>query len=109
MDTRRNLQSALILLSLVGLSAIALADRPTMLRSSDRAGSFGAEQLASPGSGWIHEGCWSSTQFGQCYDIYRDPSGNYWKCGACGTTKNPGPNKCNPISSQTLNSGYWCS
>src|SRR5215204_1608008 len=30
-------------------------------------------------------------------------------CKDCGTTGNPGPGKCSPISQATLNSGLWCS
>jgi len=58
---------------------------------------------------WTFEGCWTQFSSGPCRDVYRDQQGNYWICRACGTTGNPGPGKCNPISSATLASGFWCS
>ncbi|MBW8878745.1 MAG: hypothetical protein JF614_27620 [Acidobacteria bacterium] len=60
-------------------------------------------------SGWTFEGCWSL--FPTCAgarDVYRDSAGNFWECGACGTTRNPSPKTCNQAGN--LNSfGYWCS
>ena len=110
MRTRRDLLSVIAALLLLGLSAIALADHRAPLRTGDAVAQTNAQPLAGqPAAGWVHEGCWSATVAGTCYDIYRDPSGNYWKCSQCGTTKNPGPNKCNQISQQTLNQGFWCS
>jgi hypothetical protein len=58
---------------------------------------------------WTFEGCWTQFSAGPCRDIYRDQQGNYWICRACGTTGNPGPGKCNQISSATLATGFWCS
>ena len=58
---------------------------------------------------WTFSGCWTQFSAGQCRDIYVDQQGGHWICRACGTTGNPGPGKCNPISSQTLASGFWCS
>jgi hypothetical protein len=61
------------------------------------------------GSAWTFEGCWTQFQAGTCYDIYRDSSGNYWKCAKCGTTKRANQNTCASISLEALNRGFWCS
>ena len=63
----------------------------------------------TPASNWVFEGCWTQFSAGPCRDIFRDQQGQTWICRACGTTGNPGPGKCNPISSATLASGFWCS
>lgn len=58
--------------------------------------------------GWYRQGCWSP--YPNCVgakDVYRDASGAYWQCSACGTTANPSPTTC--YKSSNLNSiGYWC-
>jgi hypothetical protein len=64
---------------------------------------------AWPAANWTFVGCWTQFSAGQCRDIFRDQQGNAWICRQCGTTGNPGPGKCNPISDATLNSGFWCS
>ena len=58
---------------------------------------------------WTFEGCWTQFPAGTCRDVFRDQQGNYWICRECGTTGNPGPGKCSPISQATLASGFWCS
>ena len=58
---------------------------------------------------WTFEGCWTQFSAGPCRDVFRDQQGNFWICRACGTTGNPTPGKCNPISQATLASGFWCS
>lgn len=58
---------------------------------------------------WTFEGCWTQFSAGPCRDVFRDQQGQAWICRLCGTTGNPGPGKCNPISQATLNSGFWCS
>jgi len=58
-------------------------------------------------AGWVFEGCWNPFPTGTCYDIYRDTSGNYWKCKACGTTTNPSPKTCGQVFPNSF--GYWCS
>ena len=58
---------------------------------------------------WTFEGCWEPNLGSTCRDVYRDDQGNYWICRACGTTGNPTPGKCSPISSATLATGFWCS
>ena len=58
--------------------------------------------------GWYRQGCWSP--YPNCVgakDVYRDASGAYWQCGACGTTANPSPTTCYK-SSNLNNIGYWC-
>lgn len=65
--------------------------------------------IKEPAANWTFEGCWTQFSARPCRDIYRDQQGNFWICDACGTTGNPGPGKCNPISSATLASGFWCS
>jgi len=111
MSSRRSLSAVVMVVSLLTLSAIALAGhRPT--RGTSDPVRHNAQELASSGqatSNWVFEGCWESSAAGPCYDIYRDPSGNYWKCAKCGTTKNPSSHSCNPISPEALNHGLWCS
>jgi hypothetical protein len=58
-------------------------------------------------TGWVFEGCWNPFPSGTCYDVFRDSTGAYWRCKACGTTTNPSSKTCfrvNPYST-----GYWCS
>lgn len=60
-------------------------------------------------SGLFYQGCW--TPFPTCnpaYDIYTDSAGRWFNCGACGTTSNPNPNKCQQVGNLNL-IGYWCS
>ena len=64
---------------------------------------------AASAADWTFEGCWTQFSAGPCRDVYRDQQGNYWICRGCGTTGNPTPGKCNPISQTTLASGFWCS
>jgi hypothetical protein len=113
MSSRRSLSSVVVVASMLALSAIALAGHRATPRTSDpvqvNAQHLAAASSGQPGSNWVFEGCWGYFAAGPCYDIYRDSSGNYWKCAKCGTTKNPRPGSCSQISQQTLNSGYWCS
>ena len=64
---------------------------------------------AAATANWTFEGCWTQFSSGPCRDVFRDQQGNYWICRACGTTGNPSPGKCTPISQTTLASGFWCS
>lgn len=60
-------------------------------------------------SGWTYQGCWSP--YPNCVgakDVYRDSSGQFWQCRACGTTTNPSPTTCTK-SGNLNNIGYWCS
>lgn len=66
-------------------------------------------RVAAPPANWTFQGCWTQFSAGTCRDIFRDNQGNNYICRECGTTGNPGPGKCNPISSSTLASGFWCS
>jgi len=72
-------------------------------------GSNSSAPNAAPPANWTFEGCWTQFSAGPCRDIFRDQQGGAWICKACGTTGNPGPGKCNPISAATLASGLWCS
>ena len=56
---------------------------------------------------WTHSGCISLN--GQCYDVYSDGEGSLWVCKACGTTRNPGPNKCRKLTQWELQNARWCS
>jgi len=62
-----------------------------------------------PAARWTFEGCWTQFASGPCRDVFRDDQGNFWICKDCGTTGNPTPGKCSPISQGTLASGFWCS
>jgi len=62
-----------------------------------------------PAASWSFEGCWTQFSAGPCRDVFRDQQGDFWICRACGTTGNPSPGKCNPISQATLQTGFWCS
>src|SRR5919198_1107306 len=53
---------------------------------------------ASSTADWTFEGCWTQYIQGPCRDIFRDQQGNYYICRDCGTTGNPTPGKCSPIS-----------
>src|ERR1041385_3325164 len=64
---------------------------------------------ATPTANWTFEGCWTQFQSGPCRDVFRDAQGAYWICRDCGTTGNPTPGKCNPISEAALARGFWCS
>ena len=68
-----------------------------------------AQPSAPPASNWTFEGCWTQFSAGPCRDVFRDQQGNFWICRECGTTGNPSPGKCSPISQATLASGFWCS
>ena len=64
---------------------------------------------ASKPTTWVFEGCWERYLTGPCRDVYRDEQGNYWICSECGTTGNPGPNKCTMTNLAALDRGFWCS
>jgi hypothetical protein len=74
-----------------------------------RNGTITIDAAAQPAADLIFEGCWTQFPAGPCRDIYRDQQFNYFICRACGTTGNPTPGKCSPISQTTLASGFWCS
>jgi hypothetical protein len=97
---------ALVLFTLffsAGTSQPALSDVAVTQAASVKTSS------AVPPADWTFEGCWTQFSAGQCRDVFRDQQGNYWICRACGTTGNPSPGKCSPISAATLASGFWCS
>lgn len=84
--------------------------QPTDRRAAPRSTTTSKTSSAAlPAASWTFEGCWTQFSAGPCRDIFRDQQGNTWICRACGTTGNPSPGKCNPISQATLASGFWCS
>lgn len=66
---------------------------------------------ATAQSTWQWQGCWGWFASGCPYSIYRNSAtGNYTRCTGC--TAGPGhanPQNCPAISSQSLNTGRWCS
>ena len=74
-----------------------------------RNGAIAKRAAVQPAADWIFEGCWTQFQTGPCRDVFRDQQFNYYICRACGTTGNPTPGKCSPISGATLARGFWCS
>ena len=66
-------------------------------------------KTATPIANWTHSGCWTPRSGTPCVDIYRDGSGQLWRCKACGTTGNPSPGKCTKTTSEQLQTGLWCS
>jgi hypothetical protein len=83
--------------------------QPTHHAAAVRCGPTTRHAAAQPAADWIFEGCWTQFPQGPCRDVFRDQQGNYYICRACGTTGNPTPGKCSPISQATLASGFWCS
>ncbi len=103
--TLRRIQLAAVAVVLFTLFLVPGVAQPTdrvAVRSS-------AKMKVRPAANWTFSGCWTQFSGRPCRDIYRDQEGNAWICKDCGTTGNPGPGKCNPISQATLNSGLWCS
>ena len=90
---------AVVLFTLLLVSGVA---QPVSRNSATR-------NAVAPAAKWTFEGCWTQFSAGPCRDVFRDDQGNFWICRDCGTTGNPGPGKCNPISQATLASGFWCS
>lgn len=72
-------------------------------------GAFFTVSSSSANESRTFEGCWTYFASGQCKAIYRDTQNNYYICGDCDASGNPGGGKCSKISQQTLNQGYWCS
>lgn len=99
--TLRRIQILLIALILSTMLLASGVAQPTRHNAAAR--------TAAPAPKWTFEGCWTQFASGPCRDIFRDDQGNYYICKDCGTTGNPGPGKCNPISTTTLASGFWCS
>jgi hypothetical protein len=95
---------AMVLFAVLFSSGVAQPTGDAALRNA-----VTIEASSAPAANWTFEGCWTQFSAGPCRDVYRDQQGNFWICRACGTTGNPGPGKCNPISSGTLATGFWCS
>ena len=90
---------ALILFSLFLTSGVA---QPT-------GNNVDAATIYAAPANWTFQGCWTQFSAGTCRDVFTDQQGQHWICRECRTTGNPGPGKCNQISSATLASGFWCS
>lgn len=69
---------------------------------------FFADAVSSRAS-LTFQGCWSYFPTGGCRAIYNDSNNNFFICGACDRSGNPGGGRCNRITQQTLRTGYWCS
>ena len=69
---------------------------------------FAATSSSSASSARVFQGCWTFYPAGQCRAVYKEGT-NYYLCGACDDSGNPGSGSCGKISQQTLNQGYWCS
>jgi len=103
---RIQLSASVVLFTL--LLGFGLAGPSRRVAAGGSAGTTKAS-FARPAANWTFEGCWTQFSAGPCRDVFRDQKGDAWICRLCGTTGNPGPGKCNPISQATLNSGLWCS
>lgn len=100
---------ALIAFTVLAFAASAAQASPAVCSADKPACTVSFQPEPVPMSSWTFWGCWSYWAAGPCRDIFRDSSGAYWICAGCGQTQNPGPGKCSQISTQTLNTGYWCS
>lgn len=83
--------------------------QPARRSAVARDGTITIDTAVQPAADLIFEGCWTQYQTGPCRDVYRDANFNYFICSACGTTGNPTPGKCSPISQAALARGFWCS
>ena len=95
---------------LVCVSALALLTLGVGLPQAPSPTAAPAYASTAPGGGsWTHAGCWTGpASGGKCVDVFRDGSGDYWICGECNTTKNPGPGKCTKVTADQLQLGRWC-
>ena len=104
---------------LTGLAAAVAAlvitarsgDAEPVVRDAEpaRSEACAAPEATPMANGNVFWGCWTYWAAGPCRAIYRDAAGNFTQCGQCGPSGEPNPNQCTPISSTTLNHGYWCS
>ena len=97
---------AVVLFTFIFASGMA---QPTSRDADVRNATTRKASFARPAANWTFEGCWAQFPAGSCRDVFRDQQGNFWICRECGSTGNPSPGKCNPISQATLASGFWCS
>ena len=106
--TLRTIQLSILI---VIFSTLFLGSRATQSTASPGVArdATAAKPSSSAPANWTFEGCWTQSISGPCRDIFRDQEGRDWICRDCGTTGNPTPGKCNPISQATLASGFWCS
>jgi hypothetical protein len=108
MSLRRIQVSAVVIIFFTLFLASGLAQH-TVRDAVVRASETTKPSSIRPAANWIFEGCWTQFAAGPCRDVFRDQEGNYWICRDCGSTGNPGPGKCSPISQATLARGFWCS
>jgi hypothetical protein len=100
---------AVVLFTLLFVSGwVKPVARTAAARNAAEGNAAAGPNTAAPAK-WTFEGCWTQFAAGPCRDVYRDEQGDFWICKACGTTGNPGPGKCSPISAGTLSTGFWCS
>lgn len=71
-------------------------------------GTFFTATSSSANTARTFWGCWTFYSAGQCRAIYKEGT-NYYICGRCDSSGNPGSGSCSAISQQTLDQGYWCS
>lgn len=109
MILRRIQLSAVAMVLFTSFFAFGVAPQPTSRDAAVQSAATTKHLSARPAANWTFEGCWTQFQAGPCRDVFRDQQGNHWICRECGTTGNPTPGKCNPISQATLASGFWCS
>ena len=108
--TLRTIQlSAVALVLFTSFLASGVAPQPTGRDAALRSVAMTKVSSPRPAANWTFEGCWQQFLADPCRDVFRDQQGNYWICRECGSTGNPGPGKCNPISQATLARGFWCS
>jgi hypothetical protein len=103
--TLRKIQLSTAAVVFATLFFAAVSTHPTGSAASAR----NVTSAKAPAANWVFEGCWTQFSAGPCRDVFRDQQGGHHICRECGTTGNPGPGKCNPISQATLASGFWCS
>jgi len=104
--TLRRIQLSAVVVILFTLFIASSVAQPTGRHSAVRSA---ATTTHSSAANWTFSGCWTQFSSQPCRDVFVDQQGQHWICRACGTTGNPSPGKCSPISAATLASGLWCS
>ena len=107
--TLRRIQLSAVAVVFFTLFLASSVAQPTGREAAVGSASTTKNSSAQPAANWTFEGCWTQFPAGPCRDVFRDQQGNFWICRECGTTGNPSPGKCSPISQATLASGFWCS
>ena len=104
--TLRRIQLSAVVVVLFTLFLASGVAQPTGRHSAVRSA---PSTKYSSAANWTFSGCWTQFSAQPCRDVFVDQQGQHWICRACGTTGNPSPGKCSPISAATLASGFWCS